>query len=390
MKFAPPVVSFPTPFGRYVLIDRVADGGMAEIFLAVEECQHAGRRFVTIKRIRTDQCFDPDFVDFFLTEGRVSLKCTHPNLPQAYELGEVDGVYYLAMEYIPGHTLLDFLRGAIRARELPSVGAVVTIGLGVAAALEHAHGLRGVDGEPLGVIHRDVTPQNIMISGAGSVKLIDFGIVRSAIQVHHTATGIVKGKFAYMAPEQLEGRPIDHRADLFALGIVMWESLVARPLFRGRSDLETVDHIRSMVVLDPAQLRPDVPPSLAAVVLKALDRDPDKRFQSATTLLSALEQVAEHCRMVPSVTRLRREVSKVCGERSFPVVPPALVADQEASLRLAAGSEPGAESPDNAKKPESGLDRDPLLLYFLRQSGARVPNRREEEELAAALADGAK
>jgi len=348
----------PRRFGRYLLLSLVAEGGMAEVFLAVEDHPHAGRRFVTIKRIRSEHADDPDFVDFFLTEARVSLKFAHPNLPLVFELGGAEGHPYLAMEYIHGHTLLDLLRGAVRNRTGLSVGAVAAVGLAVAAALEHAHGLTDVDGSPLRLIHRDVTPQNIMIATAGTVKLIDFGIVRTSIQVHRTQTGIVKGKFAYMAPEQLEGAPIDHRADLFALGIVLWESLAARPLFRGHTDMETIDNLRAMPIPDPRVLRPDVPPALAAVVLKALERDPRRRYGSATDVLAALEQVAEHCHLVPAVTRLRREAAELCGTPATPKVPAA----------ARAGS-PGPESQ------ESGPTGDRLLTYYLRRAGGRVPRR---------------
>ncbi|HTM21568.1 MAG TPA: serine/threonine-protein kinase [Kofleriaceae bacterium] len=344
----------PRAFGRYLLLQRVAEGGMAEVYLALEEHPQAGRRFVTIKRIREEHVDDPDFVDFFITEGRVSLKFAHPNLPLVFELGCHDEVHYLAMEYIHGHNLLDLLRGAVRGRRPLSLSTVTAIGISVAAALEHAHCLADVDGAPLHLIHRDVTPQNIMLSTAGTVKLIDFGIVRSAIQVHRTQTGIIKGKFAYMAPEQLDGQHIDHRADLFALGIVLWEALLARPLFRGRTDEETVDNLQGLQIPDPRRLRADVPPALSAVVLKALERNPRRRFPSATEMLAALEQVAEHCHMVPSITRLRREAAELCGSPALPVLPA-----QDAAGDPAAGAGPT----------ETGQAVDPLLTYYLRQAG---------------------
>lgn len=345
---------------------------MAEVFLAVEECPHAGRRFVTIKRIRDEHAGDPDFTDFFLTEGRITLLLAHPNLPQGYALGVVDERYYLSMEFIHGHNLLDIIRASIRKGKPLSVGAVVTMALGVSAALEHAHGRCDVDGARLDVIHRDVTPQNIMVSTSGVVKLIDFGIVRAAIQVHETRTGIVKGKVAYMAPEQLRGRDhIDQRADLFALGVVMWESLCARPLFRAGSELETVQRVRSMPIPDPRLYRTDVPPPVSAVVLKALARNPDERYPSATAMMSALEQVAEHCRIVPSAVRLRREIAQLCGVPELPAVPPALPPRPEDAAST-------ARMP-TSRPHESGLFGDPLLVYFLRQTGARLPARAAQE-----------
>jgi eukaryotic-like serine/threonine-protein kinase len=351
--------TFPQAFGKFELLERMAQGGMAEVLLAVEDSPLTGRRFVSIKRIRAEHRDDPDFVDFFLTEARVSLKFAHPNLPQMFELGCIDGQHYLAMEYIHGYTLLGLLHHTMRGGRLLSLNVPLSVGIGVAAALEHAHGLRDVDGEPLAVVHRDVTPQNVMISSAGAVKLIDFGIVRSTLQTHRTRKGIIKGKFAYMAPEQLDGsESLDHRADLFALGVVIHETICARPLFRGRHELDTLDRIRSAPIPDPAEYRSDVPPELAAVVLKALARDPDQRFQSASDMLSALEYVTERCGLATSIIRLRDEAAALCGATPAPEID-------------------GASAPRRAG---SGLGQDPQLLYFLRRAGARLP---EDSDAAA-------
>lgn len=368
---------YPQRFASYDLLSRMTDGGMAELFVAIEDMGDAGRRLVTVKRIRPEHVQDPDFIDFFLTESRITLKFAHPNLPAVYEHGCVDGLHYLAMEYIHGHTVLELIRASIRTAHPISTDAVVTIAIGVAAALEHAHDLCDVDGEPLDVVHRDVTPQNIMLATSGAVKLIDFGIVRSTIQVHRTRTGVVKGKLAYMAPEQLEGAPhLDLRADLFSLGVVMWESLIGRPLFRGKSELETVDRIRRMRVPDPRQLRPELPADLAALVLKALERDPDRRFGTATELLIALEETSARCGMVLSQHRLRTEVTGFCGIPDLPLAPG--VARPRARSRAESAADTDRVSIDAvlaevASQRKSGLLSDPLLVYFLRQTGARVP-----------------
>ncbi|HEU5058551.1 MAG TPA: serine/threonine-protein kinase [Kofleriaceae bacterium] len=368
-------------FGKYLLLHQVALGGMAEIFLAVEKSVHGGHRFVTIKRIRKDFDRDDEFVQFFLTEGRVSLKCAHPNLPQAYELGQVDGAHYLALEYIHGHTLLDVVREAALGRRALAVSSVVHIGVGLAAALEHAHGLRDVDGRPLRVVHRDVTPQNVMLSVSGAVKLIDFGIVRSSMQTHRTESGVVKGKFSYMAPETLDGdRRFDHRADLFALGVVLHEALTGRSLFRGHDDQDTVERIRSMRLPDLTRLRSDVPASLASVILHALERDPDRRFQTATEMLHALERAAEISNIHHSMTRLRDEVLDRCGVPLLPALPPeirAMLTEVPARAETSL-EEPGFDAPEPpSDQPTAPLDgepdgprsQDPTLDYFLRQSG---------------------
>ncbi len=401
--------SGPLRFGKYLLLHQVALGGMAEIFLAVEKSEHGGHRFVTIKRIRKDFDRDDEFVQFFLTEGRVSLKCAHPNLPQAYELGEVDGCHYLALEYIHGHTLLDVVREAALGRRSMAVSSVVHIGVGLAAALEHAHGLRDVDGRPLQVVHRDVTPQNVMLAVSGAVKLIDFGIVRSSVQTHRTENGVVKGKFSYMAPETLDGsRGFDHRADLFALGVVLHEALTGRSLFRGHDDQDTVDRIRTMRVPELTRLRSDVPAPVSAVIMHALERDPDHRFQTATDMLHALERAAELSHIHHSMTRLRDEVLDRCGVPLMPALPPEI----QALLREVAAR---GETSEEDEEPEPGFEsrempsdqptaplgdeaadppgsQDPRLAYFLRQAGGVTGKRQsttvsdaELTELLAAL-----
>jgi eukaryotic-like serine/threonine-protein kinase len=375
------LASGPQRFGKYLLLQQVALGGMAEIFLAVERSDHGGHRFVTIKRIRKDFDRDDEFVQFFLTEGRVSLKCAHPNLPQAYELGQEGGAHFLALEYIHGHTLLDVVREAALGRRSLAVSSVVHIGVGLAAALEHAHGLRDVDGRPLRVVHRDVTPQNVMLSVSGAVKLIDFGIVRSSMQTHKTESGVVKGKFSYMAPETLDGdRRFDHRADLFALGVVLHEALTGRSLFRGHDDQDTVDRIRGMRIPDLTRLRSDVPPAIASVVLHALERDPDRRFQTATDMLHALERAAELSNIHHSMTRLRDEVLDRCGVPLLPALPPEVrkLLGEVPTRITTSVEEPGFEAPEPPsdrptapldEEPEQPMSLDPKLDYFLRQSG---------------------
>lgn len=333
---------------------------MAEIFLAVEDTGGAGRRFVTVKRIRPELSRDPDYIEFFLTEGRVSLKCAHPNLPHVYEVGTIDGVRFLAMDFIRGHTLLEVLRGAQKRRSRLSTSAAVLIGRGISAALEHVHSLSDVDGTPLAVIHRDVTPQNIMISSAGAVVLIDFGIVRSKVQLHQTQAGIIKGKFGYLAPEQVGGDgKFDWRADIFSLGVVLHETLAGRPLFRvPGDDAATVDRLISGPIPDLSPLRPDIPAALARLVSQALARDPAARIQSATELLSRLDDIAEKAGIYTSPTRLRDEVAKVCGPRdSWNITFPADDSDAAAEAPELDAETLYAENDD--------LLRDPDLAYFL-------------------------
>lgn len=344
------------PFGKYILLDKIAEGGMAEIFLAIEDTGGAGRRFVTVKRIRPELSRDADYIEFFLTEGRISLKCAHPNLPHVYEVGTIDGVRFLAMDFIRGHTLLDVLRGAQRSKSKLSVAAAVHIGRGIAAALEHVHSLSDVDGTPLSVIHRDVTPQNVMVSSAGAVVLIDFGIVRSRVQIHHTQAGIIKGKFGYLAPEQVAGDgAFDCRADIFALGVVLHETLAGRPLFRvPGDDASTVERLVSAPIPDLRSLRPDVPAALADLVKEALARDPQARIPSATELLARIDTAAEAASLYTSPNRLRAEVAKLCGPR------------ESWSITFPTGDELAGDTDAETLYAENDdLLRDPDLAYFL-------------------------
>jgi serine/threonine protein kinase len=374
-------------FGKYVLVEQIALGGMAEVFLAVEEMPQAGRRFVILKRIRPSFETDSDYVEYFLTEARVALKVAHPNLPQAFELGHVDDVYYLSMELIRGPTLLDLLRRARAADQMLSIESCVLIGRSIAAALEHTPRLRDVAGAPLCVIHRDVTPQNILIAYEGAIKLIDFGIARAAIQTHKTDTGVVKGKFSYLAPEQIHRRAtVDHRADIFSLGIVLHEALIGRPLFRGNTDRETIERVQRAPIPSPSQLRSDVPEAVSAVVLRALERDPDKRYPTALEMLADLERAGETCGIPGSVLPLRAEVHRFCGPPGTYELPtlaalPSLVSTAadvkltEARARRARSVHPEEHVPP-APSRRVGLDADEDLLYFLRQAGAILPENR--------------
>ena len=366
---------FPERFGRYTLLQRVAFGGMAEILLAIEDTAHAGKRFVTIKRIRKEYAHDPDYIDFFVSEGRVSMQCSHPNLTSSFDLDTVDGVQYLAMEYIRGHTLLNLIRTAYKEKRHISPAAALRVAAEVAAALHHLHGMVGPDGKPMCVVHRDVTPQNIMIDATGTVKLIDFGIARSEVQVHKTRAGIVKGKLSYISPEQLQpGAKIDHRADIFSLGIVLHEILTSRGLFRGTDDTETLQRILKMPIPLVSAKRRDVPFQVDVVLQRAMDRDLEQRFQTAHEFLEAIEQLGNNIKPA-SIDALRDEVLQFCGDPPVPTLGGDSFSVLKTALRGADATEaelPRAESSDE----ELGLQ------YFLARGGVNV---KEASERAALL-----
>jgi serine/threonine-protein kinase len=269
------------------------------------------------------------------------------------------------MEFIRGHTILEIVRAVSQTQTPLSIHSTIRIGAAVAAALEYIHGLCDVDGKPLNIVHRDVTPQNIMVSAAGTVKLIDFGIVRSSVQTHVTQNGIVKGKFAYLAPETIETRgKIDQRADLFSLGICLYEMLTGRPLFRGSTDPQTLDRLRHMPIPSLLDMRSDVPPELSAVIMRALERRPDRRFQTATEFLSALDAVAEECSIVHSLTRLRDEIVSLCGPAPLPT------ADFETMPEL----EQPAERREPHSEPAQSVAKDVRLAYFVARANLATPS----------------
>jgi serine/threonine protein kinase len=275
--------------GRYELLAPLGVGGMAEVFKARMAGPGGFARDVVIKRILPAHGNDPEFVRMFADEAKILGRLNHPNVVQAHEFGEDDGMLFLAMEYVEGPSLSRVLR-TMRAtgRKLPPA-VVAYVAREICLALDHVHNLTDATGRRFNAIHRDVTPSNILLTPNGGVKLLDFGVAtfRDAAQI--TKAGTVKGKPAYLAPEQLEGAPIDGRVDLFALGIVMHEMLTLQHLFAGDSDLGTVKKIMEMKIPHPSSKRDDVPPALERIVMRALERDPARRYGTAAEMARELD-----------------------------------------------------------------------------------------------------
>lgn len=285
-------------FGRYYLLDRIAVGGMAEVHRAVTRGVEGFRRTFVVKKILSDKASSPTFVRMFCDEARISALLHHPNIVQVYDFGHVKGTYFLAMEYLQGKDLSSLLRvlRAAKASVPPSLAAYIA--REVAVGLHHAHALRGSSGQPLGIVHRDVTPSNIMLLYAGGVKVLDFGIAKVSTVGGGPPTegGGVKGKYGYLAPEQARGGDVDGRADVFALGVTLWEMLVGRRLFAGKDDLETLGNVLQKPVPPPSSLRPGIPAELDRIVLRALERSRDARYATA-------EELARDCDAVLATAR---------------------------------------------------------------------------------------
>jgi eukaryotic-like serine/threonine-protein kinase len=284
----------PRNFGRYRLVEYLGHGGMAEVWKARMIGVAGFKRTVVVKRILPEYARDHEFVEMFLQEARLSARLSHPNIVQVYDLGQADGEYFMAMEYVRGPALLDVIRELLRRGTRLPIGFAVTVVRDVCRALGYAHALVDEEMHPLEIVHRDVSPSNVMLSNDGVVKLLDFGVAKAAGASNNekTRSGVLKGKFSYMSPEQAEGKPLDHRSDLFASGVILHELLASRRLFKGENDLDTLNRVKTLEVRPPSQYNPDVTAELDAICLRALERDPEKRYQSGDAMANELDRVA--------------------------------------------------------------------------------------------------
>jgi serine/threonine protein kinase len=275
-------------FGKYLLIGEIAVGGMAEVFLAVHKGVEGFIKVVVIKRVLPHLTSNPDFVRMFIDEARLAARLEHPNIVRTYEFGEVDGQYFTGMEYLPGEDLGKTLKNLAISKQRMPVHVASGIASQLCAGLHFAHQFTDIDGHPLNLVHRDINPANIIITYGGEVKIIDFGVAKANTNVQ-TLTGTIKGKVSYMPPEQVLGRQVDHRADIFSAGVVLWEMLAGRPLFLRNSEAATLYAIMNAPIHAPSRFRPDVSQQLDKIVARALARRPADRFESAEEMAHALE-----------------------------------------------------------------------------------------------------
>jgi serine/threonine protein kinase len=291
--------SAPESFGKYVLLERIAVGGMAEVFRALASGPEGFQRTVVIKRVLPTLLENEGFVDMFIDEAKLCALLSHPNLVQIYELGQVDDCFFIAMEHVQGRTLASVQAKQIEQGRVTPVGAAVEIVRQICAALHYAHTLRAGDGTPLGIVHRDVSPSNVMLSFHGGVKLLDFGIARVAngLRQSRTQAGTIKGKMSYMSPEQVQTDDIDHRSDIFSTGIVLHELLTGRRLFKASTDFSASRKVMELPIPAPSTLNPAVSPALDRVVMHALERDLGARYASAEDMSSDLERVMQDERL---------------------------------------------------------------------------------------------
>ena len=300
-------------YGPYRLVERVAVGGMAEVFRAKRSGVEGFEKIVAVKRILPHLSDNKEFVDMFIDEAKLVAGLTHPNIVQIFDLGKIEKSYYIAMEYVHGRDLRTILRSAReRGLRLPLDLSVLIVGR-VCAALEYAHRARDDQGRAMWIVHRDISPQNILISFEGDVKLTDFGITNAATKATVTDAGALRGKLLYMSPEQAWGKPMDRRSDVFSLGIVFYEMVTDQKPFLGTSEMSILEMVRECRITAPSSFNPRLPEKIEKVILKALERDPDERYQDAAEMARDLERVLRE-RQPPTPVELARYMELLFDE----------------------------------------------------------------------------
>lgn len=270
--------------GQYYLLERISQGGMAEIYKGLAYDLAGIKKTVCIKKIMPHIAASREFIDMLIDEAKIAVNLNHGNIAQIYDLGKAGEDYFIVMEYVEGQTLSKIFKKAVRTGQKIPVSLICHIIAEVANGLNYMHRKTDEAGTALNIIHRDISPQNIMVSLSGTVKIIDFGIAKAAVKVGHTESGIVKGKFAYMSPEQAKGDPLDHRSDIFSLGILFHELLTGARLFKGPNNKETLKNVKRAKVTPPSKIDPNLPGTLDPIVLKALEKDRRLRYSFASDL----------------------------------------------------------------------------------------------------------
>ena len=298
-------------FGQYVLLEKIATGGMAEVWKARMRGLEGFEKIVAIKKILPHLSDNDEFIDMFVDEAKLAAQLSHNNIIHIYDLGKIDGSWFIAMEYNDGYDLKSLLsQGKEVERPLP-VSLALFIASKVASALDYAHRKRGFDDQELGVVHRDVSPQNVLISREGDIKICDFGIAKAASKASHTQAGALKGKLQYMSPEQAWGRQVDHRSDIFATAAVLFEMLAGRKLFTGDSELSVLDQVREARVPSPSTYNPGVTSEIDEIVLKGLEKDPAARFHTAGEMARAIDDIISNFKPAPTSGDLARYIAAI-------------------------------------------------------------------------------
>ncbi|MFZ5440776.1 MAG: serine/threonine protein kinase [Myxococcota bacterium] len=353
----------PIRFGKYTLIDRIAVGGMAEIFLARQAGLEGFEKTIVIKRIRPHLSKQPNFVKMFLNEAKLAAQLNHPNIVQIYDLGKIGESYFIAMEYIFGRDMRRIIPKAdALGIPFPMVYAL-KIASSVCEGLYYAHARTDLYGNALNIVHRDVTPENIFVSFDGTVKVLDFGIAKAANQIEQTRAGEIKGKLSYMSPEQCMGKQLDNRSDIFSLGVVLYEWLTGFKLFTGDSEVAILKSITEGKIYAPSYFKADIPEAVEAILMKALEKDRERRYQTAWEMQYDLDQFLSQYEFTPSNIHLsnflkqlfndelEEEKDRLASVRQAPPVPEEIIEEAEEIVSVV---EPISELGEVAEPRKSG------------------------------------
>ncbi|MEM7155688.1 MAG: serine/threonine-protein kinase [Myxococcota bacterium] len=304
----------PTHLGKFTLVEPIGQGGMAQLYLGRTAGIGGFVKEVVVKRILPHLAQDAEFIARFIQEARLAATLDHPNIASVYEVDVDDDVYFYSMEYVRGRDLRQVLRRMAERGERVQLDEVVAIVSALCAGLAHAHEKRGLDGEPLGIVHRDVSPSNVLVGFEGAVKLTDFGVAKARTGLVSTDAGALRGKLPYMSPEQCRGEAIDRRSDVYAVGALMWEMLTSQRLHRAETDVGLIQRIAHAQVESIRALRPDCPEAFDEIVQRTLSPDPATRYPSAAKLRDDLEEFARCHALTVSASTVARLMANVFGD----------------------------------------------------------------------------
>jgi len=304
------VMDQPEIVGRYAIFDRIALGGMASVHLGRFLGEAGFARTVAIKRLHAQNASDPHFVAMFIDEARLASRVRHPNVVPTLDVVTSADELFLVMEYVDGESLARLVKATGASGASVELRAAIAVVASVLAGLHAVHEAKSDHGEPLEMVHRDVSPENVIVGADGVARLADFGIAKAVTQIHTTRDGQLKGKLAYMAPEQLTGKPVTRRTDVFAASIVLWELLTMKRLFGAASEAEVVQGVLAAPIEAPSAVNASLPRALDEVVLRGLARDPAARWRTAAEMAQALEAIVEPA----SASRLGQWVRSVAGD----------------------------------------------------------------------------
>ena len=364
-------------FGQYVIEEQIATGGMAEVYKARMMGMEGFQKTVAIKRILSNLADNEEFVNMFIDEAKLAAQLNHNNIIHIYDLGMIESSHYIAMEFIEGRDLRSILQECRERGLKVPIGLALYIATLLASALDYAHKKRDFENRDLGLVHRDVSPQNVLISTEGDVKLCDFGIAKAASKASNTRAGALKGKLQYMSPEQAWGKDIDHRSDIFSLGLVLFEMLTSEQVFAGDSELSVLEQVRNPRITAPSNRNPEVDPEIDHAVLKALEPGREERYQSAKELQQDLEVIIREHGWSPDNAALGRFLEELdAGGEITEVAEASAAAETPPPIERPPEDEGAAEPTEPEEVPEPGFLSEPEV----------VPEAVEDVDIAAAVA----